>query len=631
MSRQLEPGQSTDASSPIKPSTYFETVELPFFAAEFDYFRLPAERWSLLLTRLRQMGCQIVSLGVPWLWHEIEPGQVDFTGTGNSRRNLLGLLELCRALQLPCLIDLGPLTERGLLNGGLPFWLSEETRAEAVDRWLRAVSQQLVKAQWPNGPVIALHLDPQLFQLTMPAVNAHLVEVKWPIWLRKKYGSVETLNAAYGAAYTTISRVEFPQIQGQPASPAEVDAQTFLADQQRENQVNQQQLLGKLGWQVPTLSSTAGHDSWPRVHNFLISQLADFKRDKIVYNLQQPIQADPDPPDIGAQPVWASRAPIQTDGSVRRTFYLIRQVIWPAQVSTAKVEDQILTASIENGGLVSSSQETGLKLPLPPGVKPTAYRLRLTGELLMDTALKPSRGKLSGLYRLEDELAQNDLVLWLNDPSAVLDEFPRQYLGLLLAAQGFSLAHSANLADSLSRSLAAEPEAARAQASPAKPPLSTTTLNEARRGLREADAALRQALHSIGSLQSGFEAILGRRGAETASTAHPPVVVTPAIFEGPARDALVEAGQVCAKIGPELRAAAETLQRLLTGPFSLKQYQDGYTLAVAAATPARTLLLDVIAGLRLKIASQQLPLVAWQVLDQVQTISEELRWGVERG
>ncbi|HMQ52415.1 MAG TPA: beta-galactosidase [Anaerolineae bacterium] len=633
MSKQLNSVPSTDASTPSQPSTYFETAEPPFFAAEFDYFRLPAERWSLLLTRLRQMGCQIVSVGVPWLWHEIEPGQVDLTGASSPRRNLAGLLKLCRALQLTCLIDLGPLTERGLLNNGLPLWLSEETRAEAVERWLRAVSQPLVDAQWPNGPVVALQIDPHLFQPPQPTVNAHLVEVKWPIWLRKKYGSVEALNAAYGTAYTTISRVEFPQpqVERKPTSPAEVDAQTFLATQRRENQTNQQQLLRELGWQVPLLSSPADQDSLPRVHNLTISELSELKRGQVIYNLQQPVQADPDPSDIGTQPVWARHAPIQTDGSVRRTFYLARHAIWPFQISTAQVEDQLLSASIDNGGLLSGSQDSGIRLPLPPGSKPTPYRLRLTGELLVDTALKPARSKLSGFYLLEDEVAQNDLVLWLNDPTAGLDGFPGEYLGLLLAAQAFSLAHSATMADSLSHSLAVEPEASKPRPAPAKPAVSTYTLDEARRGLREADAALRKALRSVGGLQAGFETILGRREPEAAAAAQPPVVVTPAIFEGAARDALIEAGQVCAKIGPDLQATAEALQSLRSARFSLKEYQEGYSTAIATAATVRTRLLAVIAGLRIKIASEQLPLVAWRVLDQVQMIAEELRWGVERG
>jgi hypothetical protein len=65
--------------------------------------------------------------------------------------------------------------------------------------------------------------------------------------------------------------------------------------------------------------------------------------------------------------------------------------------------------------------------------------------------------------------------------------------------------------------------------------------------------------------------------------------------------------------------------------FTLGQYRQSYTAAITAARAGRRPLLEVIALLRLEIASERLPLVAWRIHNQVQEIAESLRWGVLRG
>jgi hypothetical protein len=120
---------------------------------------------------------------------------------------------------------------------------------------------------------------------------------------------------------------------------------------------------------------------------------------------------------------------------------------------------------------------------------------------------------------------------------------------------------------------------------------------------------------------------------EAARPAAASLAINPAIFEGQAKDVLLEVGAACAKVEPVLRAAVAAFQPVLasSAEFTFEQYLQGYTTVVTTAETAREPLLDVLALLRLEIAAERLPLIAWRVHNQVQEIVESLRWGVLRG
>ncbi|MEW5960559.1 MAG: beta-galactosidase, partial [Chloroflexota bacterium] len=191
------------------PQSYFETAQLPLLAAEFDYFRIPREKWELLLIRLKQMGANALSLTVPWGFHEFNQGSVDLAGVTHPRRDLKGLLALGAALEWPCLLSVGPYSHCGVLNEGLPLWLSPQAEdfethlAQSVEGWYKALSKALAEQQWPGGPVIALSINSAPTLSEEPVLSKQLTEVKWRIWLRKRYEGIEALNAAYGTDYRT--------------------------------------------------------------------------------------------------------------------------------------------------------------------------------------------------------------------------------------------------------------------------------------------------------------------------------------------------------------------------------------------------------------------------------------------
>jgi hypothetical protein len=620
---------------------YVETSEQPVITAEFDYFRLAREKWELMLTRLIQMGVSHLSLTIPWGFHEITAGQVDLQGNTLPRRDLIGLLDLCAALKLDCLLRLGPLhPEQGLLHQGLPGWLArhddqlEAALPEAAKRWFKTLSQALVVRQGPAGPIFALSLAGQA-EPTLQALPAQWTEVKWPIWLRKRYKGIEALNAAYGSDYHSVSEVPFPQGWSQAATPLEADARAFLAETGEEGRESYSQLLAEAGWKIPIQTPDNEEQPLP-LHLLSLAEPTALTRveasDGIVI-LQQPIQVEPDPLEIGRGPVWAEGAPIRPDGYLRRKFWTVRAHIWPRRFPQAILAENLLTIPGKGGLLITSAQEAPLKINLPKGAKPEAYRLSLSGALSGAEGLAVNRGKLSGLYPVEDDKAQTDCLLVIDQPATSLTGFTLTYLQRLLQSQAEALAQGATLASQLGQALAPPPEKTEQSRSQAPTRPLPYTLAEARRGLKEADAALRKAMASVGGLEAGFGTILGKPGSETAQAAAPAPAISPEIFEGVAREVLHEAGATCLALAPRLDSAAKSVRQTVENPegFTAAQYQAAYTAAIEAAQTAREQLLSLIERLRTEIAAEELPLVAWRVHDQLQALAEGLRWGVMRG
>ena len=139
--------QSVPAQKPALPSPGARIVldagapELrvdgePFFihAAQFDYFRIPADLWQSSLERYRDLGINTVDLRIPWNWHELQDAQFDFDGHTNPRRNLRELLHLVAELRLKLIVRPGPLAAGPWRNAGLPDWLlaHSEYRMDAV-------------------------------------------------------------------------------------------------------------------------------------------------------------------------------------------------------------------------------------------------------------------------------------------------------------------------------------------------------------------------------------------------------------------------------------------------------------------------------------------------------------------
>ncbi len=611
--------------------TYFSTTESPFFTADFHYFRLAREKWEMILTRFIQLGLNTITITVPWGFHEISKGHVDFTGATNTRRDLVGFIELCAALDFYCILKPGPYSpDNNILVDGLPVWLSPESSDfdEAVESWYQAIGKALTPYQWPHGPIIALYLDDQPVPDETPTYSEEITEVRWPIWLRKRYRGMDTLNEMYGTDYRSVNDVPFSPTSGD--SPLEKDTAAFLAEMLGDEASNQDNPLVEAGWQIPVYETENIDLPAMQNHSALLSEdYFTWELNDAILNLQHLIQVDPDPTDIGTGPVWANGAPIRSDGSVRHRFWEIRQFLWAQQNSNIQLDSHTLHRSFVDGGMVTAKQNTALKIPLEKGSKPGLYSLALSGEVLPASTLKAARARLSGPYAQEFGDTQTDLILYLNDPTTLLVDFPLTYLSSLLKAKAQTLAHCAQLVQALAESLHPDQTQPESDPQPAKKPTSYT-IAEARRGLSEADRVLRKAMSSIGGLEAGFETMLGKSSRYEPEPVTPSLALSPEIFEGTARDIVLKVGKVCRAMAPKLAETSQTLQNTVQPEvgFTIKQYQHSYAQALGAAEDIRLDLLTIIAELRLEITTEQLPLVMWRIHNQVQDIAESLRWGV---
>ena len=128
--------QKVPAQKPLAPPTGLQIVSntnepelrvdgVPFFvhAAQFDYFRIPADLWFHSLDRYRELGINTIDLRIPWNWHEIRDAEFDFDGHTNPRRNLRGLLQLIAEKHLRLIARPGPLIGDHWRNAGYPAWL----------------------------------------------------------------------------------------------------------------------------------------------------------------------------------------------------------------------------------------------------------------------------------------------------------------------------------------------------------------------------------------------------------------------------------------------------------------------------------------------------------------------------
>ncbi len=604
-----------------------ETVAIPsdikaLRPLELHYFRVPRERWELMLARVRQMGADAVSTIVPWSWHELRDDVFDLTGITHPTRDVADFLETCQAMGFPVILRVRRGVGTGLLWGGVPGWLIREhpeiralgpnsqprcdpasgstfpsaehpTFLKYLERWYQELSSALASWGWPDGPVVALRVDhpgPDESEPRADGVpahwdyNPHVIQVQWPIWLRQKYDGIDALNAAWQTNYHSVSDAEFPRPpETSGASPRLDDAVRFVAYASSHATETYARLLREAGWTGPVATHS--------------NELP------IGVNLAHAAQVDPEPPQIGAGIRWAMDAPVRVDGSPRRQF-------WAMKAALLEMEEGV--KPMEGGTLVTAPESRRFRLPRPASDY-VVHRLLLDGRLVEATGRK--RGDMLLLdYLAADDLGETDMVIILDDPSAPLTGFLREYLASLLMGRAHTLLRAGAMCqaviDAFSRPT---PPSGEEETQPSGP--STQDLQAAERSLVEARRAAQRAAASLGRLDRLASEVRGEL-APTASTLPNLSAFSPQELERltPIRDA-------CAHVAPILAEAARSLSVLCqTGETSgegltLELYRIAFDAAQATTREAEPALADALARLRTDLVSGALPPVAWTLQD----------------
>ncbi|MFE2107305.1 beta-galactosidase family protein [Kitasatospora sp. NPDC059463] len=130
------------------------------------YFRVHPALWDDRLARLRALGVNTVDTYIPWNFHELPTGEVDFTGW----RDIAGFVRLAERHGLDVILRPGPYICAEWEFGGLPARLlavdgirlrsSDPAFLAAVDGWFDALAPQLLPLLGSRGgPVVAVQVE----------------------------------------------------------------------------------------------------------------------------------------------------------------------------------------------------------------------------------------------------------------------------------------------------------------------------------------------------------------------------------------------------------------------------------------------------------------------------------------
>src|SRR5690349_4300733 len=132
-------------------------------------FRIPREEWQQRLDGVRASGYQVIDVYIPWNFHELVPGEWDFSG----RRDVATFLDLAHETGLAVIARPGPYICSEWDGGALPAWLAldeglrirdaDERFLAHVQHWFdRALPIIAARQADRGGAVIAVQLENEL-------------------------------------------------------------------------------------------------------------------------------------------------------------------------------------------------------------------------------------------------------------------------------------------------------------------------------------------------------------------------------------------------------------------------------------------------------------------------------------
>lgn len=154
------------------------------FGGELHYFRIPKEEWRERIRQVKEAGTNMISTYVPWIFHEMEEGNIDLTGRTRGERDLKGFLEMVAEEGMYCLVRPGPYVMAEIVDHGVPSWFIDNypeavaktnngnlhpTRVvsymhpvflEKTEKWYKAVCEIIEPYQTTHGgPVVLFQID----------------------------------------------------------------------------------------------------------------------------------------------------------------------------------------------------------------------------------------------------------------------------------------------------------------------------------------------------------------------------------------------------------------------------------------------------------------------------------------
>jgi beta-galactosidase len=220
-------------------------------SGEVQYWRVPRSSWSAILDRAVDGGLNCISSGVPWYWHEPDPGTFDFTGVTDPQRDVKHFIELVIERGLKYFPRPGPWYDGDISYGAHPAWLidghpevlSHDARGDVsfwlgsgqpvpsqlgsdylkyADRWYANVIPFLARYDVSRGgPIVLIQPDNQLnligtFGISGSLYDDHIIggpgqPGMWHEWLTEFVGPLHDIERRYGESFAELAAVQPPR------------------------------------------------------------------------------------------------------------------------------------------------------------------------------------------------------------------------------------------------------------------------------------------------------------------------------------------------------------------------------------------------------------------------------------
>lgn len=209
------------------------------FSGEIHYFRMPKKLWKTHIEKAKKAGLNTISFYIPWIWHEYEDGQFDFTGKTHPQRDLVGFIEMVKKAGLYISARVGPVSNAELVNEGIPTWLLKghpevyvqrsgvnnlphamllsylnPTFLKYTRRWYDQLLPIVSKQQaHKEGNIVMVQLCNEIGMihwLHKAADQSPFVMPLYVKFMKTMYKDISALNSAYGSAYKSFDEVEQP-------------------------------------------------------------------------------------------------------------------------------------------------------------------------------------------------------------------------------------------------------------------------------------------------------------------------------------------------------------------------------------------------------------------------------------
>ena len=200
----------------------YGNLELPLYSGEWSYWAVIRDNWKAVAESVKKMGLRIVSSYIPWSYHELSPGEYDWTGKTSPQRDLIGFIETLQEAGLYVMLRPGPYIYAGWPGGGPP----ERVGGMKIDRlspeflrearpYIDAVCREALAPHQVTrgGNIIMVQADNEPWPLVEKAgddLGCFAKPGMFKDWLKRKYDDdIERLNRRWQTSYASFDEPAF--------------------------------------------------------------------------------------------------------------------------------------------------------------------------------------------------------------------------------------------------------------------------------------------------------------------------------------------------------------------------------------------------------------------------------------